>query len=63
MHPLLPALQKGLDGLGLVLTSDQQNQLLAYMDLIAKWTKVYNLTAVRDADEMLTHHLLSLIHI
>jgi 16S rRNA (guanine527-N7)-methyltransferase len=28
------------------------------MGLIAKWTKVYNLTAVRDADEMLTHHLL-----
>jgi 16S rRNA (guanine527-N7)-methyltransferase len=28
------------------------------MDLIAKWTKVYNLTAVRDAEEMLTHHLL-----
>ena len=58
MHPFLPALQKGLDGLGLSLTLDQQNQLLAYMDLIAKWTKVYNLTAVRDADEMLTHHLL-----
>ena len=58
MHPLLPVLQKGLDGLGLALTPDQQNQLLAYMDLMAKWTKVYNLTAVRDADEMLTHHLL-----
>ena len=58
MHPLLPALQKGLDGLGLALTPDQQSQLLAYMDLIAKWTKVYNLTAVRDANEMLTHHLL-----
>jgi 16S rRNA (guanine527-N7)-methyltransferase len=58
MHPLLPALQKGLDGLGLALTPDQQNQLLVYTDLIAKWTKVYNLTAVRDADEMLTHHLL-----
>ncbi len=58
MHPLLPALQKGLDGLGLALTLDQQNQLLVYTDLIAKWTKVYNLTAVRDADEMLTHHLL-----
>ncbi|WP_370444593.1 16S rRNA (guanine(527)-N(7))-methyltransferase RsmG [Limnohabitans sp. Rim8] len=28
------------------------------MDLIAKWTKVYNLTAVRDGNEMLTHHLL-----
>lgn len=58
MHPFLPALQKGLDGLGLAVSADQQNQLLAYMDLIAKWTKVYNLTAVRDADEMLTHHLL-----
>jgi len=58
MHALLPALQKGLDGLGLALSADQQTQLLAYMDLIAKWTKVYNLTAVRDANEMLTHHLL-----
>ncbi len=58
MHPLLPALQKGLDGLGLTLMPDQQSQLLAYMDLIAKWTKVYNLTAVRNANEMLTHHLL-----
>jgi len=58
MHPLLPALQKGLDDLGLSLTDDQQSNLLAYMDLIAKWTKVYNLTAVRDAQEMLTHHLL-----
>ncbi len=58
MHPLLPALQKGLDGLGLALTPDQQSQLLAYMDLMTKWTKVYNLTAVRDAQEMLTHHLL-----
>jgi 16S rRNA (guanine527-N7)-methyltransferase len=58
MHPLLPALQKGLAGLGLVLAEDQQAQLLTYMDLIGKWTKVYNLTAVRDANEMLTHHLL-----
>jgi 16S rRNA (guanine527-N7)-methyltransferase len=58
MHPLLPALQKGLADLALVLTDEQQTQLLAYMDLIGKWTKVYNLTAVRDANEMLTHHLL-----
>jgi 16S rRNA (guanine527-N7)-methyltransferase len=58
MHPLLPTLQKGLDGLGLSLSAEQQVQLLAYMDLIGKWTKVYNLTAVRDANEMLTHHLL-----
>jgi 16S rRNA (guanine527-N7)-methyltransferase len=58
MHPLLPALQRGLDGLGLDVSAERQEQLLAYMDLIAKWTKVYNLTAVRDANEMLTHHLL-----
>ena len=58
MHPLLPALQKGLDDLALPLSGDQQIQLLSYMDLIGKWTKVYNLTAVRDAHEMLTHHLL-----
>ncbi len=58
MHPKFPALQQGLDGLGLSVGHDQQAQLLAYLDLIAKWTKVYNLTAVRDTDEMLTHHLL-----
>jgi len=58
MHPQMTALKKGLEALGLVLTDEQQSHLLAYMDLIAKWTKVYNLTSVRDADEMLTHHLL-----
>jgi 16S rRNA (guanine527-N7)-methyltransferase len=58
MHPLSPVLQKGADGLGLALSEEQKAQLLAYMDLIGKWTKVYNLTAVRDANEMLTHHLL-----
>ena len=58
MHPLSMELKRGLDGLGLALSEPQQAQLLAYMDLIAKWTRVYNLTAVRDANEMLTHHLL-----
>ena len=58
MHPLSAALMKGLDGLGLALPESQQAQLLDYLDLMAKWTKVYNLTAVRDANEMLTHHLL-----
>ena len=57
-HPLSGALRQGLTGLGLSLDVSVQAQLLAYMDLIAKWNKVYNLTAVRDAQEMLTHHLL-----
>ena len=36
----------------------QLDQLLDYLDLIQKWNKVYNLTAVRDPAEMVTHHLL-----
>jgi 16S rRNA (guanine527-N7)-methyltransferase len=40
------------------LTPTQERQLLNYVDLIQKWNKVYNLTAVRDPAEMLTHHLL-----
>ncbi len=55
---LRPALEAGLHELGLNLSAAQVDQLLAYQDLIAKWNKVYNLTAVRDPKEMLTHHLL-----
>ncbi len=55
---LKPALEAGLHALGLSLSDAQVEQLLAYQDLIAKWNKVYNLTAVRDPREMLTHHLL-----
>lgn len=55
---LKPALVAGLHELGLNLSDVQIDQLLAYQDLIAKWNKVYNLTAVRDPQEMLTHHLL-----
>ena len=51
-------LRAGLAGLGLDLSDAQIHQLLGYLDLIQKWNKVYNLTAVRDPAEMLTHHLL-----
>ena len=51
-------LREGSRDLGLDLTDEAQRQLLAYMALIQKWTRVYNLTAVRDPQEMLTHHLL-----
>jgi 16S rRNA (guanine527-N7)-methyltransferase len=43
---------------GLHLTSTQLDQLLAYLALLQKWNKVYNLTAVRDPAQMLTHHLI-----
>ncbi len=59
MHALENDLRHGLAGLpGLELDDTQIASLLAYLDLIQKWTKVYNLTAVRNPAEMLTHHLL-----
>jgi 16S rRNA (guanine527-N7)-methyltransferase len=55
---LAQGLSAGVLALGLDLSPEQQQRLLDYMGLIQKWTKVYNLTAVRDPAEMLTHHLL-----
>ena len=43
--------------LDLDLSDAQLDQLLAYLALLQKWNKVYNLTAVRDAAQMLSHHL------
>ena len=58
MRPLEPALRQGVAALGLALEDSQLSQLLDYVALIEKWTKVYNLTSVRDPAEMLTHHVL-----
>ena len=58
MRAMESDLRAGVAALGLSLTDAQVHQLLDYMELIGKWTKVYNLTAVRDPAEMLTHHLL-----
>lgn len=55
---LQAGLRAGASALGLALSDAQIDQLLAYLGLIHKWTRVYNLTAVRDPQEMLTHHLL-----
>ena len=52
------SLDAGAQALGVALESAQQDQLLAYLDLLEKWSKVYNLTALRGRQEMLTHHLL-----
>ena len=51
-------LECALPALGLSLDAAQVGALMDYLALIQKWTKVYNLTAVRDPAEMLTHHLL-----
>lgn len=51
-------LRSGAQALGLALTDAQIQHLLDYAALIQKWNKVYNLTALRDPADMLTHHLL-----
>ena len=51
-------LEAGLQALGLDLTPAQIDTLMEFQALLGKWNKVYNLTAVRDPQEMLTHHLL-----
>ena len=51
-------LRDGAQAMGLSLTEAQSTKLLAYGDLILKWNKVYNLTALRDPGQVLTHHLL-----
>ena len=58
MSDALTVLKSGAAELGLSLSDAQYEQLLGYLALIQKWNKVYNLTAVRDPQEMLTHHLL-----
>lgn len=51
-------LEQGAQALQLNLSTTQVDQLMAFLDLLQKWNKVYNLTAVRDPQEMMTHHLL-----
>lgn len=51
-------LRAGLATLGLDLDEQQQARLLDYLQLIGKWNKVYNLTALRSAQEMFSHHLM-----
>ena len=63
MHPQESALRTGAQALGLSLDERQVGQLLAYLDLLGKWNKVYNLTAVRDPGQMLVQHLLDSLSI
>lgn len=57
-NPYESTLRQGASALSLSLSDTQIVQLLGYHALIQKWNKVYNLTAIREPGEMLTHHLL-----
>jgi 16S rRNA (guanine527-N7)-methyltransferase len=52
------ALRAGLDALGLELQDDVQAALLRYVELLRRWNRVYNLTAVDDPQGIVTRHLL-----
>lgn len=56
-------LKQGAIELGVALSDEQQQQLLAYLALLNKWNKAYNLTAVRDPAEMVSRHLLDSLSI
>lgn len=51
-------LAAGIAALGLALPEGAEAKLLAYLALLDKWNRVYNLTAVRDTERMVSHHLL-----
>lgn len=58
MMELRHELEAGAQALGLALEPGQLDRLMAYLGLLGKWNKVYNLTAVRQPGEMLVQHLL-----
>lgn len=51
-------LTEGTDALGLILDEKKTRQLLQYLFALDKWNKAYNLTAIRNIEEMVTKHLL-----
>lgn len=51
-------LRRGLLALGVASSDEQVARLERYLALLEKWNRVYNLTAIREPERMVTHHLL-----
>lgn len=51
-------LERGLAQLGLDVAADRRERLVALVGLLHKWNRAYNLTAVRDPEEMVARHVL-----
>jgi 16S rRNA (guanine527-N7)-methyltransferase len=56
-------LERGLEELGLKLDRNARKRLLAFADLLEKWNRVYNLTSIRGADQIVSGHLLDCLAI
>ena len=57
-EPLRQQLEHGLKQMGLHFPVEMQQQLVRYIQLIARWNKAFNLTAIRDVEQMVSKHLL-----
>lgn len=55
---LASILASGIDKMGMTVSSQQQQQLIGYVELMHKWNKAYNLTSVREPEQMVVKHLL-----
>ncbi len=51
-------LRDGLHEMGIAHSTQQEDQLLAYISLLQKWNTAFNLSGVRDVQDMLSRHLL-----
>ena len=50
-------LTKAAEKMGLVLDDKQKQSVLLYLELIQKWNKTYNITAIKEAEQILVQHL------
>lgn len=63
MSPDAVALQHAAQRMGLTLDAGELNRLLRYLELLQKWNRRYNLTAVRDPSRMFAQHLVDSLSI
>lgn len=58
MSQVVSLLRQGVAGMGLALPASAMDQLANYLDLLVKWNRVYNLTAIHDEAKLVSHHVL-----
>ncbi len=63
MHPFYQRLEQGAKALNLELSSSVLDSLLKYQDALVLWNQAYNLTAIRQPEDMLVKHLLDSLSI
>lgn len=57
-NDLYVTLCRGIDRAGLAVPEDASRRLLAFVELLAKWNRTFNLTAIKDPEQMVIRHIL-----